>query len=127
MSEAVLNTNPGAQNSLDPVSFFKNLADETRLLCLLLLAGQGELCVCELVAAIDDSQPKISRHLAQLRSAGLVSDRRSGLWVYYQLHTQLPAWCHKVLQDSAAANPAFLHAAQARLCTMENRPAKSCC
>lgn len=112
---------------LDPVVFFKNLADETRLLCLLLLTGHGELCVCELVAALDDSQPKISRHLAQLRSAGLVSDRRSGLWVYYQLHTELPGWCREVLQHTSVANTAFLNAAQARLCTMENRPTKSCC
>lgn len=124
MQHKLANTAP---TPLEPVVFFKNLADETRLLCLLLLAGHGELCVCELVAAVDDSQPKISRHLAQLRSAGLVSDRRSGLWVYYQLHANLPTWCGELLQHTAAANPAFLAAAQARLCNMENRPAKSCC
>ena len=50
--------------SLHPVTFFKALADETRLKSLLLILQEQELCVCELVAALADSQPKISRHLA---------------------------------------------------------------
>ena len=69
---------------LDPVIFFKQLADETRLRALLLITQEEELCVCELVAALDESQPKISRHLAQLRKTGLLEDRRQGHWIFYR-------------------------------------------
>ena len=72
--------------------FFPALADPTRLRCLLLLASEGELCVCELTHALDVSQPKISRHLATLREAGIVDDRREGLWIHYRIHHDLPAW-----------------------------------
>ena len=69
-----------------PAEVFKCLADETRVRATLLIVDQGELCVCELMCALADSQPKISRHLAQLRSAGLLLDRRQGQWVYYRLN-----------------------------------------
>ncbi|CAI8899428.1 hypothetical protein EMIT0194P_310037 [Pseudomonas serbica] len=54
---------------ITPPEVFKSLADETRARATLLIAHQGELCVCELMCALDDSQPKISRHLAQQRAA----------------------------------------------------------
>jgi ArsR family transcriptional regulator len=63
---------------------FKALADETRLRILALLA-EGELCVCDLMATLDLPQSTISRHLAYLRNAGLVEDRRQGVWMYYRL------------------------------------------
>lgn len=63
---------------------FKAFADPTRLRLLNLLRA-GEVCVCDLVAVIDAPQPKISRHLAYLRRAGLVQVRRQGLWMYYRL------------------------------------------
>ncbi len=53
---------------ITPPDVFKSLSDETRARATLLIASLGELCVCELMCALDDSQPKISRHLAQLRS-----------------------------------------------------------
>ncbi|STI15205.1 arsenical resistance operon repressor [Escherichia coli] len=53
-----------------PIQLFKILADETRLGIVLLLSELGELCVCDLCTALDQSQPKISRHLALLREAG---------------------------------------------------------
>ena len=56
--------------SLTPLQLFKNLSDETRLGIVLLLKEMGELCVCDLCAALDQSQPKISRHLAMLRESG---------------------------------------------------------
>ena len=62
----------------------KAFADPTRLRLLFLLA-ERELCVCELVAVLDESQGKVSRHLAHLRHAGLVTDRREGTWVHYSL------------------------------------------
>jgi len=83
---------------------FRALADPTRLRCLLLLASQEELCVCELTHALDEIQPKISRHLAMLREVGIVLDRREGLWIHYRLNPKLPAWVHEVLSTTANAN-----------------------
>ena len=63
---------------------FKAFSDETRLRILFLLA-ERELCVCEIVAVLDAPQGRISRHLAQLKHSGLVTDRRDGTWIYYGL------------------------------------------
>lgn len=63
---------------------FRALGDETRLRILSLLARR-ELCVCELTTVLGIGQSKASRHLAVLRNAGLVTDRRNGMWVYYSL------------------------------------------
>jgi ArsR family transcriptional regulator len=63
---------------------FKALADQTRLR-LISLIGDSEVCVCFLVAILKSSQPKISRHLAYLRRAGLVASRREGKWMHYRL------------------------------------------
>ena len=83
--------------------FFRLLGDLTRLRCLLLLRSEGELCVCELTEALQTSQPKISRHLASLREAALVSDRRQGQWIFYRIHDALPAWQMHVLQECLTA------------------------
>lgn len=64
---------------------FKALADETRLRVLALLL-EGELCVCELIAALELPQSTVSRHLAYLRNSGWVTDRRQGVWMYYRLN-----------------------------------------
>jgi ArsR family transcriptional regulator len=109
--------------------FFRALADPTRLRCLALLEKEGELCVCELTHALDVSQPKISRHLAQLREARVVSDRRQGLWVYYQLDPALPGWAREVLKAAVrgiAATEPFASDRQA-LKQMPNRPGAKCC
>jgi ArsR family transcriptional regulator len=63
---------------------FRALADQTRLRILALLAG-GEVCVCDIHETLGIPQPKASRHLAYLRRAGLVADRKAGLWVHYRL------------------------------------------
>jgi ArsR family transcriptional regulator len=63
---------------------FRALADRTRLRLINLMADQ-ELCVCYLVEVIDAPQPKISRHLAYLRRAGIVLARRDGKWMHYKL------------------------------------------
>jgi len=78
--------------ALAPEQFAKALADATRLRILVLLASYPELCVCEFTAALDLPQPKVSRHLAILREAEMLLDRRSGLWIYYRIHPDLPAW-----------------------------------
>ena len=63
---------------------FKALSDETRLRILALLSS-GEMCVCDLMAILDLPQSTVSRHLAYLRNAGWVEDRRQGVWMYYRL------------------------------------------
>jgi ArsR family transcriptional regulator len=64
---------------------FKALADETRLKILWLLMGQVELCVCDIMGVLGITQSKASRHLRYLFNAGLVTDRREGLWMYYRI------------------------------------------
>lgn len=64
-----------------PVQLFKLLADETRTTIVLLLREAGELCVCDLCTVTQQSQPKISRHIALLRDAELILDRREGKWI----------------------------------------------
>lgn len=66
---------------------FKALADENRLRILALLLG-GELCVCELMAALDLPQSTVSRHLAYLRNHGWVKDSRQGVWMYYRFNAE---------------------------------------
>ena len=67
------------------VNLFKALADETRLRILSLLLSDGELCVCDIIAALKLPQSTVSRHLAYLRKTGWVSDRRCGVWMYYSM------------------------------------------
>jgi ArsR family transcriptional regulator len=68
----------------DMERFFQALGDRTRLR-LLNLMGEQEICVCYFVEVLGQPQPKISRHLAYLRSAGLVAARREGRWMHYRL------------------------------------------
>src|SRR5918912_3497695 len=67
----------------DELLFFRALADRTRLR-LLNLMGDDEVCVCYFVEVLQMNQPKISRHLAYLRRAGLVGARREGKWMHYR-------------------------------------------
>jgi len=64
--------------------FYQALGDTTRLR-LLNLIGDQEICVCHFVDILNQHQPKISRHLAYLRSAGIVSARRQGTWMHYRI------------------------------------------
>ena len=114
---------------IDTDSLFSALAHPLRLRALLLLQQEGELCVCELTHVLDVSQPMISRHLAQLRQAGLVSDRRQGLWVYYRLHPALPEWAQQVLAVTVqgVADRAPYADDRAALAAMPNRPGTACC
>src|SRR5947209_20291777 len=72
------------RNSYNIEDLFKALADRTRLR-LISLIGDSEVCVCFLVEILKTSQPKISRHLAYLRRAGIVAARREGKWMHYRL------------------------------------------
>ncbi|MCA1770069.1 MAG: metalloregulator ArsR/SmtB family transcription factor [Halomonas sp.] len=96
---------------LEPARLFKCLGDETRLTLTLLIRREGELCVCEMTHCLQDSQPKVSRHLAQLRACGLLSDRREGQWVYYRLVETVPDWVEEALM--AAEKVLTLHLSDA--------------
>lgn len=82
---------------MNSLQLSKCLAEETRLRVLLLLQNCGELCVCDLCDALGQAQPKVSRHLAQLRDCCLIQARRQGKWMFYRLHPELPLWAVDVL------------------------------
>jgi ArsR family transcriptional regulator len=103
---------------------FLMLNDETRLRALALMGLEGELCVCELVYALDLSQPKISRHMAALRDAGLVVSSRRAQWVFYGINLGLPDWQKQVLDGalSGIVDESIVKKDAARLNKMKNRP-----
>lgn len=68
---------------------FKALSEETRLRIITLLFENEELCVCDFVGALGETQSKISRHLRYLYHAGLVEDRCEGLWMHYRISRHL--------------------------------------
>lgn len=107
---------------IPPVTLFKSLADATRLRLLLLIQAENELCVCELTEALDDIQPKVSRHLNQLKKNGLLQDRRQGQWVYYRLDEALPDWVLGIIAEARRACEADLDDDRARLQAMSARP-----
>ena len=82
----------------DLETFFKALADHTRLRLIQLL-GDDELCVCDCVKVLQTNQPKVSRHLAYLRRAGLVTARRDGKWTYYRLVEPTDPHAAKIIQE----------------------------
>jgi ArsR family transcriptional regulator, arsenate/arsenite/antimonite-responsive transcriptional repressor len=102
------------------------LADRTRLRALVLLRREGPLCVCELTEALDVSQPKMSRHLAALRTLGVVEDSRVANRVFYRLRPDLPGWARGLVDrvaEGVTAAPGFKVIAE-RLERMPGRPAE---
>jgi ArsR family transcriptional regulator len=86
------------QKSADLVPLFNALADRTRLRLLNLMSG-GEICVCFFVDALGTNQPKISRHLAYLRRAGVVSARRDGKWIHYRIQEPPDTHAAKIFRE----------------------------
>lgn len=82
---------------MNQTDFFKCLSDSTRLDILKLVCMKQKVCVCEMTAMLELSQPKISRHLALLRNHGILLDQRQGQWVYYRLNPDLPEWATSIL------------------------------
>ncbi len=115
--------------NIDSLKLFKCLSDETRLLCILLIQQERELCVCELTVALQVSQPKISRHLSQLRACGLLTDRREGQWVYYQMNSSLPLWVSHVISTTLDNSQKQVKPLLQRLSKMGDRPVRKsqCC
>jgi len=91
-----------ARKSFDMVRMFAALADPTRLRLLHLMDGR-EVCVCYFVEILGQGQPKISRHLAYLRRAGVVSARRDGKWMHYRIERPADAGACAVLDAAMAA------------------------
>ena len=107
---------------MQTVDLLKVLADQTRLQIMLLLSLEDELCVCELVAALDESQPKISRHLRILKDAQLIADRRQGQWMFYALHPETPGWVGDLLSQLSQQEQSELWHQRARVEQMASRP-----
>src|SRR5271168_782250 len=84
LSRRILQIMGRAARSFDLVRLFAALADTTRLRLLNLMDGR-EVCVCYFVEILRQGQPKISRHLAYLRRAGIVNARRDGKWMHYRI------------------------------------------
>lgn len=112
--------------AMNPCNFFKCLADDTRLKSLFLIAKIEEACVCDLMTALELDQPKISRHLAQLRKCGIVLDDRRGKWVYYKLHPDLPPWARDIILNAASHNSDYFDAALQQMIAAQASPEVSC-
>lgn len=99
-----------------PASIFSAFSDETRLRILNLLCVR-ELCVCDICEVLDEIQPKVSRHLAILREAGLLRVRHEGKWKFYSLPKKRSQLQSKLLGcvDSCLSEIGILSADRARL------------
>jgi ArsR family transcriptional regulator len=86
----------------DLALLFAALSDRTRLRLLNLMDGR-EVCVCYFVEILKQSQPKISRHLAYLRRAGVVAARREGKWMHYKIVAPSDAGAAEILRETLAA------------------------
>lgn len=77
---------------------FASLGNEIRLKCLYLAARHGEVCVCEVVDALDVPQPTVSKAFKALKEAGFVADRRDANWTHYRIDENMPAWMADVVR-----------------------------
>ena len=102
----------------DLAALYKALGDETRLQMLWLLMNHRELCVCDFMEVLAVTQSKASRHLRTLFHAGLVDDRRDGLWVYYSLRKASDALIRSTLR-ALKANLAGREQARELLSSLE--------
>jgi ArsR family transcriptional regulator len=87
------------KHSFNMERFFQALGDNTRLR-LLNLMGEQEICVCYFVEILGGPQPKISRHLAYLRSAGIIHARREGRWMHYRIVMPTHIGAAQILQQT---------------------------
>lgn len=113
-------------SGFDPISFYKCLTDTIRLKTLMLTHYHGELCVCELMEATGEtSQPKVSRNLAVLKKAQVITDRKHGQWVFYRMNPDLPLWAKTVIAQTTENNIPLIYSELQRLNQMQNRPDKA--
>ena len=124
-----MNTATNRVTESDCLLFFKVMADDTRLKIILMLMCESELCVCELTHALELSQPKISRHIALLKKQQLLSERKSGRWVYYSMAKPLSQWKQTVIKSCFEENLPVIDECLRNLAMMGERPerAQQCC
>jgi len=79
-------------------TMFKSLEDETRLRIMSLLLSVNELCVCHIIEVLQLPQSTVSRHLATLKNAGWLKDRRAGVWIHYSIDPDLSATHQTVIE-----------------------------
>jgi len=124
-----INSIPQVNNQgsvFEPTSFYKCLTDDIRLKTLMLTHYHGELCVCELMEAMKEgSQPKVSRNLAVLKKAKIITDRKHGQWVFYRINPELPLWVKSVIAQTTENNIPLINDELQRLDKMQNRPDKA--
>ena len=113
---------------IKPDSLFGLFSDPTRLRALMLIQSEGEACVCELTYALQESQPKISRHLALMRDAGIVEPRREGTWMHYRINPDLPQWAKEIIEQTHARVSGLTPFKEdyKKLAKMSNRPERNC-
>lgn len=105
---------------------FKSLSEETRLRILVLLQEHGELCICDLMAALELPQSTVSRHVAYLKNAGWLQDRRGGVWMYYSLAAGLGRQMADLLSLVSALCATLPDVEQDRLRLQAYRAEKNC-
>jgi ArsR family transcriptional regulator len=121
----------------DLLSIFKALSDETRIRILKLLE-KGELCVCDIVAALDMIQPKVSFHLCVLKEAGLLKDRKQGKWIHYSINESdifrrflilsvLERIPEVVMQEDKKRLKEFLQNKKVKIDLISMKDKKACC
>ncbi len=111
---------------MNQTEFFQALSEQLRLRALILIVLEGELCVCELVQALDVTQPKISRHMSIMRDAEIVVARRQAQWVFYGLNPSLSSWQQEIVNAAVigAKGEAIVKKDRWRLKEMKNRPVR---
>ncbi len=94
--------------NMDIPKILAAMAEPTRLGAMQVVCDDGEHCVCELMARLETSQSRMSRHMKALKDAGLVIDRRDAQWVRYRMNPDLPADIRQIVDAvlSAARNAA---------------------
>jgi ArsR family transcriptional regulator len=121
MRQVAYNENMTKKHSYNMERLFLALSNETRLMLLHLLRTR-EVCVCELVEALGQPQPKISQHLACLRSVGVVEARREGKWMHYRIVPPPHKGAERILEETLA----WLKEEQP-LVSIAPKQARSCC
>lgn len=110
------------------VALLKALAEPTRLRLAALLALHGETCVCELAAAMDAPEFRVSRHLAIMKGRGLVEARRQGTWMHYRLavpRSQLEECLQACFRDCLPKHPTVV--ADLRRLRARRQQSQACC
>jgi len=105
---------------------FKSLSEEARLRILLLLQEKGELCICDLMVALQLPQSTVSRHVAYLKNAGWLQDRRGGVWMYYSLTASLSRQLLDLLAMMCAICTTLPEAEQDRVRLQQYNEEKNC-